>query len=42
MGKKGKKHEKKVIKLLPLTLWHFPRKNSKDSLHIVDPEFLKS
>ena len=26
----------------PMTLWHFPSKNSKDSFHIVYPKFSKS
>ena len=38
-GKEGKEtRKKKSYKVL----WHFPSKNSKDSFHILDPEFLKS
>ena len=42
MGKKGKRQGKKKLQAPVGDSFALPSKNSKDLLHIADPEFLKS
>ena len=41
MGKKGKRQGKKKLQAPVGDSFALPSKNSKDLLHIADPEFLK-